>query len=85
MRRMYRGELTLVVILVVLAIFLMSLFYVNRNYSLTRHQKAGFVRIGYAVEVPYAYLKHGGEVTGESPMVARRIAAKLGTGRMEWI
>jgi polar amino acid transport system substrate-binding protein len=43
------------------------------------------VRIGYAVEAPYAFLAVDGEVTGESPEIARWIATKLGIGRIEWI
>lgn len=52
--------------------------------SLTRFQQDGVLRIGYAVEAPYAFLKHGGEVTGESPEVAKRIAARLGIRQLEW-
>jgi polar amino acid transport system substrate-binding protein len=43
------------------------------------------LRIGYAVEAPYAFLAADGEVTGESPEIARVIAAKLGIARIEWI
>jgi polar amino acid transport system substrate-binding protein len=43
------------------------------------------LRIGYAVEAPYAFLAADGEVTGESPEIARLIAARLGIARIEWI
>lgn len=43
------------------------------------------LRIGYAVEAPYAFLAPNGEVTGESPEIARRIAAELGIPRLEWV
>jgi polar amino acid transport system substrate-binding protein len=43
------------------------------------------VRIGYAVEAPYAFLAADGEVTGESPEIAHVIATKLGITRIEWI
>jgi polar amino acid transport system substrate-binding protein len=43
------------------------------------------LRIGYAVEAPYAFLTPEGEPTGESLEIARRIAAQLGIRRVEWI
>jgi polar amino acid transport system substrate-binding protein len=43
------------------------------------------LRIGYAVEAPYAFLAADGEVTGEAPEIARLIATKLGIARIEWI
>lgn len=42
------------------------------------------IRIGYAIEAPYAYLLANGDVTGESPEVARRIVARLGVPHIEW-
>ena len=55
-----------------------------RDDSLTRLRKTGSIRIGYAVEAPFAYLKPGGEVTGESPEVAKRVVSRLGIGHIEW-
>jgi Bacterial extracellular solute-binding proteins, family 3 len=55
-----------------------------RDQSLTRLQQEGTIRIGYAVEAPYAFLKPGGEVTGESPKVAKQIVARPGIRRIEW-
>jgi polar amino acid transport system substrate-binding protein len=52
--------------------------------ALTNARKAGVIRIGYAVEAPYAFLTSDGQVTGESPEVARAIAARLGIPRIEW-
>ena len=43
------------------------------------------LRIGYAIEAPYGFLTADGEVTGESPEIARLIATKLGIARIEWI
>lgn len=40
------------------------------------------LRVGYAVEAPYAFVAHG-EVVGESPLVARHVAAALGR-TIEW-
>ena len=43
------------------------------------------LRIGYAVEAPYAFLDADLEVTGESPETARLVAQRLGVRRIEWI
>lgn len=51
--------------------------------------RAGFgrdvIRIGYAVEPPYAYVTPEGEVTGESPELARQVVRRLGAGRTVWV
>ncbi|RTL25361.1 MAG: transporter substrate-binding domain-containing protein [Rhodocyclaceae bacterium] len=47
-------------------------------------REPGVIRIGYAIEAPYAYLRANGDVTGESPEVARRIVARLGIPHIEW-
>lgn len=52
--------------------------------TLARARREGVIRIGYAVEAPYAFLTPSGEVTGESPEVARRMVARLGIPRVEW-
>lgn len=58
---------------------------VEGDRSLAAHQQAGAIRIGYAVEAPYAYVAGGGRVTGESPEVARVIAARLGIPEVHWV
>jgi len=40
--------------------------------------------IGYAEEPPYAFALENGTVTGESPEVAKAIAARLGITNVEW-
>jgi polar amino acid transport system substrate-binding protein len=69
------------------AIILMAalLYWVtHQDTSLSRLQKEGVIRIGYAVEAPYAFLEPGQEVTGESPEVARQIVARLAISHIEW-
>ncbi|MCX2862920.1 transporter substrate-binding domain-containing protein [Paucibacter sp. PLA-PC-4] len=53
--------------------------------SLARVQRAGVLRIGYAVEAPYAMLGDDGAVLGEAPTVARLVAQDLGLPRIEWV
>lgn len=43
------------------------------------------VRIGYAVEAPYAFVDGQGRVTGESVEVARHVAEVLGIRRVVWV
>jgi len=52
--------------------------------SLKRVREAGVLRVGYAEEAPYAFLTPGGEVSGQSPELARRVAARLGMHKIEW-
>lgn len=48
-------------------------------------RERGVLRVGYAVEAPYAFIDAGGEVTGESPETARLVAHALGVPRIEWV
>lgn len=48
------------------------------------HYRTQGIRIGYAVEAPYAFVAEAGRVTGLDPEVARRIAQRLGFHRVEW-
>lgn len=49
-----------------------------------RVQREGVIRIGYAVEAPFAFHRPGGEVTGEGPEIARVVAKRLGVARIDW-
>ena len=52
--------------------------------TLARIRADGMIRIGYAVEPPYAFVTPKGEVTGESPEVAKTLVARLGIERIAW-
>jgi polar amino acid transport system substrate-binding protein len=71
-----------------LAAFLVLAFAWGRlapaDRSLTAVQTAGVIRVGYAVEAPHAFVTPGGEITGQSPELAKLVAVKLGIGRIEW-
>lgn len=76
---------SIVFILLALAISALGYYLFSfRDDSLSRLQHEGAIRVGYAVEPPYAFLTSGGEVTGESPEIARKIAAGLAIARVEW-
>ncbi|MBW7866017.1 MAG: transporter substrate-binding domain-containing protein [Candidatus Hydrogenedentes bacterium] len=68
----------------VLALAGAGILFLPVDRSLNRVVSDGVIRIGYAVEAPYAFLKPGGEVSGEAPEVAKVIAAQLGIPRIEW-
>ena len=61
-----------------------AFLFLSRDASLSGPPEAGVIRIGYAVEPPYAFLAPNGEVTGESPEIARRVVAGLAIPRIEW-
>lgn len=68
------------------AVLLMAGWSIGRrgDTSLATVQAANVVRIGYAVEPPYALIGPGATVSGEAPEIARRIAARLGIARIDW-
>lgn len=47
--------------------------------------RGGIVRVGYALEPPYAYRTPEGAVTGEAPEVARTVLARAGITRVRWV
>lgn len=82
MKRWVKGAVAGSVIVAAVATVLVVFFFTDQ--SLKRIKHAGTVRVGYAVEAPFAFLKADGEVTGESPEVAKQIVARLGIPRIEW-
>lgn len=82
MKQWAKGAVAAIVTVAVVATALLVLFLSDKSLWLIK--QAGTIRIGYAVEAPFAYLKPGGEVAGESPVVANQIVARLGISRIEW-
>lgn len=58
--------------------------WLKRDDSLAELESTGTIRIGYAVEAPYAYVDQWGEVTGTEPEIAKLIAKRLGFTRVQW-
>lgn len=48
-----------------------------------RIKSTGVIRIGYANEAPFAYTETNGNVTGESPEIVKKVAAKLGIKKID--
>jgi len=61
-----------------------SSVFESRDSSPKSLHQGRTLRIGYAVEAPYAFLSDDGEVTGKCPEVARQIARRLGLS-IEWV
>jgi len=55
-----------------------------REGALARIERDGVIRVGYAVEAPYAFLDARGELTGEEIELARIVVKGLGIPRIEW-
>lgn len=43
------------------------------------------LRVGYAIEAPFAMVDDTGHVSGESPQIVRAITSKLGIPNIDWI
>jgi polar amino acid transport system substrate-binding protein len=52
--------------------------------SWDRVRSSGVLRVGYAVEAPYAFVEADGRVSGESPEVARELGRRLGL-ELRWV
>ncbi|MDD0811098.1 transporter substrate-binding domain-containing protein [Curvibacter sp. RS43] len=72
-------------LLVVAALAMLGAWWLWHDGSVQRVEAAGVLRVGYALEAPYADLGPRGEVTGESPESARLIAAAAGLPPIEWV
>lgn len=53
--------------------------------SLERIKTQGFIRIGFADEVPFSYATPDGKLTGEAIEVAKTILAKMGINRIDGV
>ena len=50
-----------------------------------RWQSGRPLRVGYAIEPPFAFVRPDGEVSGEAPSVLGRALAALGGGPVDWV
>ena len=83
--RVWRRRATLVLfVLAALGALGALIWLLPSDDFLPRTRKIDPIRIGYAIEPPYAFLTADGEVSGESPEVARRILERLGIRRIHW-
>lgn len=69
----------------VLALAVLGWRLASGGDALARVQSSGTIRIGYAVEAPYALVAADGRITGESPEFARLVVARMGIPNIDWI
>ncbi|HEY2206577.1 MAG TPA: ectoine/hydroxyectoine ABC transporter substrate-binding protein EhuB [Pseudonocardia sp.] len=55
----------------------------TRAPALDRARENGTIRLGISGEEPFSYLDLSGQITGESPVVARAVLAGVGTTELE--
>lgn len=81
------GRTTIVALIVLLLATLLGFYALLPSSESTadRVARTGVIRIGYAVEPPFAFVDAQGQVTGESPAVARAIWQRLGIQHIEWV
>jgi len=53
--------------------------------TLERAREQGFIRVGFAQEVPYGFANEAGELTGEAPEVARVVLERLGIAELDGV
>ncbi|WP_316149625.1 transporter substrate-binding domain-containing protein [Cupriavidus sp. BIC8F] len=83
LRRPYLLAATLAgLVTVSLAIFV---FDMNHEDTLTRYQRGQALRVGYAIEEPFAMVEADGRVTGEAPEVLRHALRSLGRENVVWM
>ncbi|BET68249.1 ectoine/hydroxyectoine ABC transporter substrate-binding protein EhuB [Opitutales bacterium ASA1] len=75
-------------VLAVLVLALLAWFstgaWIERHDGLAGFRRGEPLRVGYAIEEPFAFVVDG-RVTGESPEVVRAFAAALGIERIDWV
>lgn len=53
--------------------------------TLERAREQGFIRVGFANEAPYGFATPAGELTGESPEVAKEILSRMGIEEVDGV
>lgn len=76
--------ITLVVIFVTSIILGVAAQFWHRDSSLNDILRRGSIRVGYAIEAPYAFIEADGTTTGLDPELARLIAHRLGIQRVDF-
>lgn len=75
--------LALALLLLAILTGIYSLFSSSESTA-ARVARTGVIRIGYAVEAPFAFVDAQDQVSGESPAVARAVWQRLGIS-IEWV
>jgi polar amino acid transport system substrate-binding protein len=79
---------TIILLIIALLLFVgivARIILFSSDDSLEQIKDSGIIRVGYAIEAPYAYVDSLGEVTGESPEIAKAIIKRMGNYKIEWV
>lgn len=81
------GPATILTMLLLLLAGAIALWSLRNPVESTQDRvfRSGTIRIGYALEAPYAFCDAEGRVTGESPEVAKAVWQRLGVETIEWV
>ncbi|HET8693758.1 MAG TPA: transporter substrate-binding domain-containing protein [Aquabacterium sp.] len=74
----------LVFIFFLIALAAAAKVFLGGDDSLVQLKRAGVIRIGYAIEAPYAFVTDDGQVKGEAPEIAEHVVHQLGIHRIDW-
>lgn len=74
-------------LLILITPFVITYFIYIKSSGITKEDylTKGIIRVGYAVEAPYAFTDKSGNPTGESPETAKEIIRRLGIKNTQWI
>lgn len=83
----FPGRNTLLAVLLLMLAILIGAYalFPTSESTAERVARTGVIRIGYAVEAPFAFVDAHGQVSGESPAVARAVWQRLGIRSIEWV
>lgn len=82
-KRLFGSALLFTAILTAVALWIVQLGGVPTTTD--RVAQGGALRVGFAVEEPYAFYDRHGQVTGEAPEIFRIMARRMGIERIEWV
>ena len=63
----------------------LSHFAIASESTLERARREGVIRVGFANEAPWGYLKPDGTLTGEAPEILQVLAKRMGIKRIEGV
>jgi polar amino acid transport system substrate-binding protein len=75
----------LIITSLLFVVIIVRIIFFSFDDSLEQIKDSGIIRVGYAIEAPYAYVDSLGEVTGESPEIAKAIIKRMGDYKIEWV
>lgn len=79
-----RYQLAALVLIAMVTLICLRMVAVIHDQS-SKSAEVASLRVGFAIEKPYAYLTPDGQVTGEAPEIFRAVMKRLGTRDIDWV